>query len=49
MGFSIWLPKRDRFGVLKEWTPSDAVLLDLLPLSYDETTIRTIEQLMSFG
>jgi len=45
MGFSIWLPKRDRSGVLKEWTPSDAVLLDLLPLNYDETTIRTIEQI----
>jgi hypothetical protein len=38
-------PKRDRSGVLKEWTPSDAVLLDLLPLNYDETTIRTIEQI----
>jgi hypothetical protein len=45
MGFSIWLPKRDRSGVLKEWTPSDTVLLDLLPLNYDETTIRTIEQI----
>jgi hypothetical protein len=45
MGFSIWLPKRDRAGVLKEWTPSDDVLLDLLPLNYDETTIKTIEQI----
>jgi hypothetical protein len=45
MGFSIWLPKRDRAGVLKEWTPSGSVLLDLLPLNYDETTIRTIEQI----
>ncbi len=45
MGFSIWLPKRDRAGVLKEWTPSNSVLLDLLPLNYDETTIRTIEQI----
>lgn len=45
MGFSIWLPKRDRGSVLKEWMPSDSVLLDLLPLNYDETTIRTIEQI----
>jgi hypothetical protein len=45
MGFNIWLPKRDRASVLKEWTPSDSVLLDLLPLNYDETTIRTIEQI----
>jgi hypothetical protein len=45
MGFSIWLPKRDRSGVLKEWSPSETFLLDLLPLNYDETTIRTIEQI----
>jgi hypothetical protein len=45
MGFSIWLPKRDRSGVLKEWKPADSVLLDVLPLNYDETTIRTIEQI----
>lgn len=45
MGFSIWIPKRDRVNVLKEWTPSDSILLDLLPLNYDETTIRTIEQI----
>jgi hypothetical protein len=45
MGFSIWLPRRDRAGILKEWTPPDSVLLDTLPLNYDETTIRTIEQI----
>ena len=45
MGFSIWLPKRDRSGVLREWIPSDSSLLDTLPLNYDETTIRTIEQI----
>lgn len=45
MGFSIWLPKRDRSGVLKEWKPADSSLLDLLPLNYDDTTIKTIEQI----
>lgn len=45
MGFSIWLPKRDRSGVLKEWKPTDSSLLDLLPLNYDDTTIKTIEQI----
>lgn len=45
MGFSIWLPKRDRTGVTKEWKPSNGTLLDSLPLNYDETTIRTIEQI----
>jgi hypothetical protein len=45
MGFSIWLPKRDRSGVLKEWKPADSSLLDSLPLNYDDTTIKTIEQI----
>lgn len=45
MGFNIWLPKRDRAAILKEWKPSDSVLLDALPLNYDEATIRTIEQI----
>lgn len=45
MGFSIWLPKRDRAGVLKEWKPADSVLLESLPLNYDDTTIKTIEQI----
>lgn len=45
MGFSIWLPKRDRAGVLKEWKPADSSLLDSLPLNYDDTTIKTIEQI----
>lgn len=45
MGLSIWLPKRDRTGVLKEWKPANATLLETLPLNYDETTIRTIEQI----
>lgn len=45
MGFSIWLPKRDRASVLKEWNAKDDVLLENLPLNYDETTIRTIEQI----
>jgi hypothetical protein len=45
MGLTIWLPKRDRTGVLKEWKPANGTLLDTLPLNYDETTIRTIEQI----
>lgn len=45
MGFNIWLPKRDRSGVLQEWKPANSVLLDVLPLNYDETTIKTIEQI----
>ena len=45
MGFSIWIPRRDRVSVLKEWKPKDNVLLENLPLNYDEATLRTIEQI----
>ncbi|MFM0263111.1 hypothetical protein [Paraburkholderia sediminicola] len=45
MGFTIWLPKADRSRVLKVWRPSPGVLLDELPLSYDSTTTKTIEQI----
>jgi predicted RNA-binding protein len=45
MGFKIWLPRNDRSRILMEWVPGDKVLLDSLPLNYDEATIRTIEQI----
>jgi len=45
MGFSIWLPKQDRGGALREWQPQNDSLIDSLPLNYDEATIRTIEQI----
>jgi predicted RNA-binding protein len=45
MGMSIWLPRNDRNAVLKEWNGTNEVLLDFLPLNYDETTIKTIEQI----
>ncbi|MBK1612989.1 hypothetical protein CKO44_05820 [Rubrivivax gelatinosus] len=45
MGFSIWLPKGDRSRVLKAWTPGPGELLDVLPLGYDATTTKTIEQI----
>lgn len=45
MGFRIWLPKNDRSAVLQVWKPEEGSLIDSLPLSYDETTIRTIEQI----
>ncbi len=44
MGMNIWLPRADRGLVLKEWQSSGNVL-DRLPLNYDETTIKTIEQI----
>jgi hypothetical protein len=45
MGMSIWLPRADRAAVLKEWKPDENSLLDRLPLNYDDTTLRTIEQI----
>ena len=45
MGFKIWLPRGDRSRVLNEWKPADGVLLERLPLNYDETTLKTIEQI----
>ncbi len=45
MGMSIWIPRSDRGGVLKEWKVEPQPLLERLPLSYDDTTLRTIEQI----
>lgn len=45
MGYSIWLPRRDRSSVLREWTPKDDVLIEVLPLNYDDATLQTIEQI----
>ena len=45
MGMSIWIPRADRGGVLKEWKNDGQLLLERLPLNYDDTTLRTIEQI----
>lgn len=45
MGMNIWIPRNDRSGVLSEWNDSNAPLLEILPLNYDETTLKTIEQI----
>lgn len=45
MGLRIWLPKSDRGAVLSEWKDHQSALLDVLPLNYDETTLKTIEQI----
>jgi hypothetical protein len=45
MGLKIWIPKGDRTGVLAEWRAEHRPLLEILPLNYDETTIKTIEQI----
>lgn len=45
MGMKIWVHKSDRKAVLKHWNPENKELLDSLPLSFDETVIRTIENI----
>jgi hypothetical protein len=45
MGMKIWIPRGDRTAVLNEWASEDRLLLDMLPLNYDEATLRTIEQI----
>ncbi len=45
MGFRIWLPRSDRGSALQIWKPNEDSLLDVLPLNYDDTTLKTIEQI----
>lgn len=45
MGMKIWIPRNDRTAVLGEWKVEHRLLLENLPLNYDETTIKTIEQI----
>ncbi|MFZ1746745.1 MAG: hypothetical protein WAU17_12550, partial [Nitrospirales bacterium] len=44
MGLTILIPRSDRGAVLKEWK-DQGQLIDRLPLNYDDTTLRTIEQI----
>lgn len=45
MGMQIWIPRNDRASVLVEWQGDHPPPLERLPLNYDETTLRTIEQI----
>jgi hypothetical protein len=45
MGFQIWLPRADRGRVLTQWKPDIGVLLEELPVGFDQTTMKTIEQI----
>ncbi len=45
MGMQIWIPRSDRSSVLSEWRGDHPPILDRLPLNYDDTTLRTIEQI----
>ena len=46
LGFKIWLPRNDRSGVLKNWSPKkDGSLLSELPFAFDDVTLRTVENI----
>jgi hypothetical protein len=45
MGFKIWLPRSDRTRVLSRWKPEGDELLEELPLSFDRTLLKTIEEI----
>lgn len=45
MHMDIWIPRSDRQGVLNEWKGNHPPILERLPLNYEETTLRTIEQI----
>ena len=45
MGMSIWIPRADRSAVLKVWKNEGNDVMERLPLNYDDTTLRTIEQI----
>lgn len=45
LGLKIWLPKSDRSRVCELWQPKKDVLLDELPLVFDENTLKTIKNI----
>lgn len=45
MGMQIWIPPADRGAILAEWKGDPSPLLERLPLNYDDTTLRTIQQI----
>ena len=46
MGFRIWVPRNDKARVLELIpTTMHEKFLELLPLNYDDTTLRTVEQI----
>ena len=45
MGMQIWVPRGDRSAVCAGWNDDYPSILERLPLNYDESTLRTIEQI----
>jgi len=45
LGFKIWLPRNDRSKIQEFWKAGADVLLDALPFSFDDVTLRTIKNI----
>jgi hypothetical protein len=45
LNFKIWIPRSDRNRVLEMWEPKEDSLLDELPLVFDDTTLKTIQNI----
>ncbi len=46
MGFQIWVPHNDKVRVLEHLSADkQSKFLEVLPINYDDTTLRTIEQI----
>jgi hypothetical protein len=46
MGFRVWIPRSDRGVVTNLMRPdSSGALIDVLPLNYDDATLKTVEQI----
>ena len=46
MNLKIWLPRSDRNRVLEVWKPEDpSCVLESLPLNYNDSTLKTIENI----
>ena len=45
MGFNVWIPRNDRTSVKSELKNTHHPILETLPLNYDDTTLRTIENI----
>jgi hypothetical protein len=45
LGFKIWLPASDRSRVVELWKQNSDVLLDELPLVFDDNTLKTIKNI----
>jgi hypothetical protein len=45
MGMRVWIPRNDRAAAVAEWKGDHQPALEQLPLNYDDTTLKTIEQI----